>query len=79
MLEGRIKKMTSRGFGFIETADEIDFFFHYHDYAGDWKSLLSIYVTGVVITVSFEVDTDGNKGPKAKNVKYISSLGSGRS
>lgn len=77
MLEGRIKKMTSRGFGFIETAEEIDFFMHYQDYNGDWKSLLSKYVTGEIITVSFEVDTDGTKGPKAKNIKLISSLGGG--
>lgn len=75
MLEGRVKKLASRGFGFIETKDEIDFFFHYTDFQGLWKELLSNYVTGNIITVSFDVDTEnGKSGPKAKNVKIISNL-----
>lgn len=73
-MQGRIKKMTSRGFGFIDTAEEIDFFFHYKDYDGDWKMLLTKYAIGTIITVSFEVDTESDKGPKARDVKVISSL-----
>ena len=71
---GRIKKMTSRGFGFIETDEEIDFFFHYKDYKGDWKELLSKYVTAHILTVSFEVDAESQKGPKAQEIRLISAL-----
>lgn len=73
-MTGRIKKMSSRGFGFIETEEDIDFFFHYKDYDGDWKELLSKYVTGHVLQVSFNVDKNSGKGPKAQEIVIISAL-----
>jgi cold shock CspA family protein len=73
MLQGRMKKLASRGFGFIEL-DDIDYFFHYTDYKGNWKELLCRFVANEILTASFEVDTDSTKGPKAKNVVVISGL-----
>lgn len=73
--QGRIKKMTSKGYGFIETKEEIDFFFRYTDYDGDWRRLLSRFVAYEIVIVSFEVDTDNTRGPKAKNVKLVDGLG----
>lgn len=73
MPQGRMKKLASRGFGFIEVGD-IDFFFHYTDFRGDWKHLLSKYVANEILTASFDVDTDSTKGPKAKNVILLSGL-----
>lgn len=72
-MQGRIKSLTSRGFGFIEVGD-IDFFVHYKDYNGNWKQLLARYVANEIITVSFEVDTQNTQGPKAKEVNFVSSL-----
>lgn len=67
-MTGTIKKMTSRGFGFIETASEIDYFFHYTDYDGDWKALLGKFAKGVLIYVTFEIDQENHQGPRATRV-----------
>ncbi len=34
MSEGRIKKLTARGFGFIDTGDDRDLFFHMSNVEG---------------------------------------------
>jgi len=70
-LTGRIKKPNSRGFGFIETAEGIDFFFHYSSFDGDWKKMLSSYLANNNLVVEFENDPTTIDGPKAKNVKII--------
>lgn len=72
--QGRVKKMTSRGFGFIETDNEVDFFFHYSDYDGNWKELLAKYVAGGIIAVNFEQDLYNTKAPKAIKVVVIDCL-----
>lgn len=68
-LTGRIKNMNSKGFGFIETDKQIDFFFHHSQYQGDWKRLLQKFVTGEQIMVTFENDKDAPEGPRALNVE----------
>lgn len=63
MAEGTIKRLTDRGFGFIDTGDGKDIFFHmssvvetsYDDLREGQK-------------VSFDVG-EGPKGPRAENVK----------
>ena len=67
MQNGKVKKLTSNGFGFIES-EHIDFFFHHTDYQGDWKALLSKYVRKEPIHVKFDIDVTCDTGPKAINV-----------
>lgn len=72
--QGRVKEMKSRGYGFIETPEEIDFFMHYKDYVGNWKQLLARFVAGDIITVSFDIATNNPQGPRAVNIKLVSCL-----
>lgn len=65
MSEGKIKRITDKGFGFIETGTGNDMFFH------------SSAVQGVSYddlregqTVSYEIG-QGPKGPRAENVQVI--------
>jgi CspA family cold shock protein len=65
MAEGTIKKLTGKGFGFIETENNTDLFFHSADLDGvDYNSLSEgqkvSYTEGM-----------GPKGPKADNVKPV--------
>ena len=65
MAEGTIKKLTSKGFGFIETAGGKDLFFHSESLEG-----VSFDDLREGQKVSF---TEGRspKGPRAENVKPI--------
>jgi cold shock CspA family protein len=67
MQTGTVKKLTSNGFGFIES-EKIDFFFHHTDYRGDWKVLLAKYVRKEALQVKFDIDMECQTGPKAINV-----------
>lgn len=73
-MQGKVKFANSRGFGFIETSINIDFYFHHTQYEnGDsdsWKKLLSMYIKGQNILVDFYVDDTALNGPRAINVKY---------
>ena len=73
-MEGKIKMIASRGFGFIETKDKIDFFFHHSAFDGDWKKLVAQYVNNKNSGISVEFDTDetATSGPRAINVRVIS-------
>jgi len=63
MAEGTIKRLTDRGFGFIETGDNKDMFFHMSNVEGvQWDDLSE----GQKVT--FEVG-DGPKGPRAEQVR----------
>jgi CspA family cold shock protein len=63
MAKGTIKKVTERGFGFINTGEEKDLFFHSNDLQGVvYESLTEGQ------EVEFEVEST-DKGPKAKNVR----------
>jgi CspA family cold shock protein len=65
MAEGTIKRLTDKGFGFIETGNGKDIFFHMSACEGvrfeDLKQGQR---------VSF-VEGQGPKGPRAENVKVI--------
>lgn len=62
-MNGTIKKLTDRGFGFITREGEVkDLFFHSKDLNGVTFDQLK-----EGDTVTFEV-VDGPKGPSAKNV-----------
>jgi CspA family cold shock protein len=63
MESGKIKRLTSKGFGFIETASGKDMFFHKGDVAG-----VSYEALTVGQPVSF-TETIGAKGPRVENVK----------
>lgn len=63
MAEGTIKRLTDKGFGFIDTGDGRDIFFHMSSLVGtSYDSLRDGQ------KVSFEVG-EGPKGPRAENVQ----------
>ena len=64
-MEGTIKTLTERGFGFIEREGEDDLFFHSNDLVDERFDDLK-----VGDKVSFEV-ASSNKGPKAANVSRV--------
>lgn len=70
-MTGRIKNVNSQGYGFIETKDKIDFFFHFTEYQGDWKQLLKMYVSQEKLPVEFDNDPDAPQGPRALRVKLV--------
>ena len=63
MAEGSIKRLTDKGFGFIETGSDKDLFFHSSDLEG-----LSYDELREGQRVSF-TEGRGPKGPRAENVK----------
>jgi cold shock CspA family protein len=69
-MEGRVKTVNSKGFGFIETAKDIDFFFHHSDYNGKWKELLGHNIAEREVYVIFDVDKESRE-PRAINVKLL--------
>ena len=65
-MNGTIKTKTDRGFGFISREGEIkDLFFHSSDLNGITFDELQV---GAAVT--FDV-VDGDKGPRAKNIKLV--------
>jgi cold shock protein len=65
MAEGRIKKLTDKGFGFIDTGDGADLFFHMSNVEGArFEDLREGQ------RVSFDSGR-GPKGPRAENVRVI--------
>ena len=63
-MEGTIKTLTGKGFGFIAREGEVkDLFFHANDLTG-----LTFNDIKVGDKVTFDVE-EGQKGPAAKNVK----------
>ncbi|MBL8848333.1 MAG: cold shock domain-containing protein [Planctomycetaceae bacterium] len=65
MSEGRIKKLTAKGFGFIDTGDGQDLFFHMSNVEGSSFDQLQEGQR-----VSFHAG-QGPKGPRAENVQLI--------
>ena len=65
MPQGKIKRLTDRGFGFIETEDKKDMFFHMSSLLNSqWDDLQEGQ------SVEFEIG-DGPKGPRAEQVKVL--------
>ncbi len=65
MPEGKIKRLTDKGFGFISTGSGTDVFFH--------KSALQDVEYEQLSegqTVTFD-DGEGPKGPRAENVRVV--------
>jgi CspA family cold shock protein len=65
MAEGTIKRLTDRGFGFIDTGSNKDMFFHSSDLEG-----VSYQELQEGQRVSY-TEGHGPKGPRAENVKPI--------
>ena len=65
MAEGSVKKLTDKGFGFIETASGQDMFFHSSNLEG--VSFEQLYERQ---QVSYN-EGQGPKGPRAENVRPI--------
>ena len=65
MAEGTIKRLTDRGFGFIETESGTDMFFHMSSVEGVTFEQLQ-----EGNRVSFEIG-QGPKGPRAEQVRVI--------
>lgn len=68
-MEGRVKTVNSRGFGFITDERDIDFYFHHTVFEDKWKVLLAHFVAGRVVVVNFEIDKSANDAPRAMNVR----------
>ena len=66
MAEGRIKRITDRGFGFIDTGGRDDMFFHSSSVEGEVR--FEQMREGQ--NVSYEIG-QGPKGPRAENVRVI--------
>ena len=65
MAEGTIKKLTDKGFGFIDTGDNNDMFFHSSNVEGvSYEELQE----GQRVTFTAG---QGPKGPRAENVKPV--------
>jgi len=65
MAEGTIKRLTDKGFGFIDTGSSMDMFFHMSNLEGvTYESLREGQ------KVSF-TEGEGPKGPRAENVRPI--------
>jgi cold shock CspA family protein len=69
-MNGRVKAIKSKGFGFISTEIGIEFFFHQHACKDDatWRDLLKRFALGERPKVKFDQDKDSNRGPRAINV-----------
>jgi CspA family cold shock protein len=65
LAEGTIKRLTDKGFGFIDTGDGTDMFFHMSAVEGTTYEELQEGQR-----VSFTAG-QGPKGPRAENVKVI--------
>ena len=65
MAEGTIKRLTDKGFGFIDTVSGKDLFFHSSDLEG-----VSYEELQAGQRVSY-TEGHGPKGPRAENVKPI--------
>lgn len=65
MAEGRIKKLTAKGFGFIDTEDGNDLFFHMSNVEGTSFERLQEGQR-----VSYTAGR-GPKGPRAENVRLV--------
>ena len=65
MGEGTIKRITDRGFGFIDTGGEKDLFFHMSSLEG-----ISFDELQEGQRVSF-TEGQSDKGPRAENVKLL--------
>lgn len=65
MAEGTIKKLTEKGFGFIDTANGADMFFHNSNLEG-----VSFEQLHEGQRVSY-TEGRGPKGPRAENVRPI--------
>jgi len=65
MAEGKIKRLTDKGFGFIDTGDGNDMFFHMSSLEGvQYEELQEGQ------RVSF-TEGRGPKGPRAENVRVL--------
>jgi CspA family cold shock protein len=65
MAEGTIKRLTNKGFGFIDTGGNEDMFFHSSDLDGVNYDQLQ---EGQQVSYT---EGRGPKGPRAENVKLI--------
>jgi len=65
MAEGTIKRLTEKGFGFINTGTDQDMFFHHSNLEG-----VSYEELQEGQRVSY-TEGQGPKGPRAENVKLI--------
>ena len=65
MAEGTIKRLTQKGFGFIDVGEDKDLFFHHSSLEG-----VSFEELQEGQRVSF-TEGRGPKGPRAENVKLV--------
>jgi len=69
-MRGIFKKVTDKGFGFIEGEDGTDYFVHKSSFRGKWFALMEEVEEGKKVPVEFDTD-EGPKGPRADNVRRL--------
>lgn len=71
---GKIKKIDTRGYGWI-TSGDTDFFFHMSEYAGNWKELIIISppINDEGPEVLFKA-IEHEKGPRAVKVELLTNI-----
>jgi cold shock CspA family protein len=67
-MNGVIKNVQDRGFGFIRSEGAVEYFFHRDDFLGHWDDLRNDIASKKVIRVEFE-EMSSKRGPRAANVK----------
>lgn len=69
-MEGRVRKITDKGFGFIKGENGEDIFFHRDDFNGHWADLHDDFNNDMTIRVQFESKSTP-KGLRASNVRRL--------
>jgi cold shock CspA family protein len=67
-MKGTIYSVNSKGYGFIHTSLNIDFFFHHSAYKSNWKDLLKRFINKEPLECFFDNDPSAPDGPRALNV-----------
>jgi len=72
MPNGKVKKVVpQKGYGFIRSdSDGREYFFHQSDFVGHWNDL-EIDSVEMEVPVSFEINPNSPKGPRAQNVHRL--------
>ncbi len=73
-MNGKIRAVNMKGYGFIKYTDGKEYFFHRSEFDGHWNDLVDDFESHKEIQVEFDVDTDSErtkKGPRARNVKRL--------
>lgn len=66
-----VRLLGTKGFGFIEGENKIQYFFHRQDFNGFFDDLVSDMDGGRKVVVTFEIAEHSPKGPRARDVVRV--------